>query len=188
MDDIRIDCERVLALVPNFVDDEVSGDVAASVRGHLIDCASCRVAVQEATALRQWFEPVAEESADVEVPAGFAARVTELAFAGAESAESETEESARIHTIEPARERHVPRLVTSGAAAAASDDSPERNLTFAMALTAVAAAILMVFTLLIASGGNGSPEEDLTADEPLRERIQRLNEMQESEGEAPESR
>ena len=73
-----IQCEVVRALVPTYVDGEVSETVASTIRRHLIDCPACRAVAQEEQSLRQWFVAGPE----VEVPDGFAARVARRAFAG----------------------------------------------------------------------------------------------------------
>ena len=92
-----IDCERIVALAPTYVDGEVRSEATASaVRRHLIDCASCRAAVQDETTLRQWFVPTEE----VEVPEGFASRVARRAFAG-DTGESSREGDFVLRPVAP---------------------------------------------------------------------------------------
>ncbi|MEM6671657.1 MAG: zf-HC2 domain-containing protein [Planctomycetota bacterium] len=116
-----IQCDVVQALVPTYVDEEVTESVAGSIRAHLIDCPVCRAVVQEELALRQWFEPTDE----VEVPEGFAARVARRAFAG--------DEGLAPVTITPA----------------ASEGG--RLLSFSRGLVAAAAAAMIAVTLFLAS-------------------------------------
>ena len=101
--DASMDCERAMVLVPTVVDGEASESLASAMRQHLIDCYDCRSAVQEETGLRQWFEPLAGEAglAGVSVPAGFAARVTELAFASADSDEVAADARTGAHGVAP---------------------------------------------------------------------------------------
>jgi anti-sigma factor RsiW len=73
-----MDCKHAIALIPGYIDAELSEAQAAPLRQHLMDCAECRSRVQAEKALSSWFVP---EPALV-VPPGFAARVTRRAFAG----------------------------------------------------------------------------------------------------------
>ena len=73
-----MECDRLKALVPVYVDGELSEELAAPMRRHLMECGACRAAVAEAKAMASWFVPGPE----VAVPAGFAARVTQRAFKG----------------------------------------------------------------------------------------------------------
>ena len=141
-----IQCDVVLALVPTFVDDEVTDSVASTVRRHLMDCSACRNAVQEGQTLRQWFVAAPE----VEVPTGFAAHVARRAFAGDVG-------------LEPA-----PAPV-----AAAPEPPAGRVLAFSRALVAVAAGGLVAISLFLA--GSGGPEvADLDAGKGLQEALLEL--------------
>ena len=73
-------CGDVSALVPGYLDGELSEEQAAPLRRHLLSCPDCRAAAQDLTSLRRWF-PAPEPAG---VPAGFAARVARAAFAGVE--------------------------------------------------------------------------------------------------------
>lgn len=146
-----IDCARVLAAVPTFVDEEVPEGEAASIRSHLADCTDCRAAVQEETSLRQWFVPTDE----VPVPDGFAARVARRAFAGDEGSATE---SLPTHTLTPV--------------AAPADQG--RLLSFTMGLTAAAAAVMMTFTLMLASGDSQGLGDGMGADSLLEDALDEL--------------
>ena len=138
-------CDVVLALVPTYVDEEVRETVASSVRQHLMDCASCRGAVQEETALRQWFVPTEE----VEIPEGFAARVARRAFAG--------DEGLPPVTVTPSAPPEGGRI-----------------LAFSRTLVAVAAAAMIAVTLIIASGERPTVDDPLGADESLDRALEEL--------------
>ncbi|MFT5735271.1 MAG: hypothetical protein ACJA2W_002757 [Planctomycetota bacterium] len=191
-------CERVLELVPTFVDGESSESLSSAVRKHLIDCAECRVLVQEEKGLRQWFEPVAGEAgrADVEVPEGFAARVTAMAFAGS-SATGSLEAPMHVvgsHEQRGSQERRGPRLLRSldagssqaGSLQAGSSGTAARaersSLGFVISMTAAAAALMVSFTLMLAQDRRhdvgGAP---LSADAPLEETLRDLEALNDVE-------
>ena len=146
-----VPCDVVLALVPTFVDGEVTDGVAGTVRRHLMDCPACRNAVQEEQTLRQWFVAGPE----VEVPKGFAAHVARRAFAGDVG-------------LEPA----------PTPAAATPEPPPGRVLAFSRALVAVAAGGLVAISLVLA--GSGGPEvADLDAGKGLQEALLELEQENE---------
>jgi anti-sigma factor RsiW len=76
---VKIACEAARALVPSYLDGELSEAQASPLRAHLLDCPACRETAKEGKALSRWF---VAESEVVTVPAGFAARVARRAFAG----------------------------------------------------------------------------------------------------------
>ena len=151
-------CDVVLALVPTYVDEEAATSVASSVRQHLMDCPACRGAVQEETSLRQWFVPTDE----IEVPAGFAARVARRAFAG--------DEGLAPVTLTPTAPPEAGRL-----------------LSFSMGLVAVAAAAMIAVTLFIGGGPNPGTQDLRATDESLDKALNALVEENRAElnGEAP---
>ena len=71
-------CDEARALVPAYLDGELSADRASPLRQHLMECADCRTKTQAHKAQRHWFIP----SPEVSVPDGFAARVARRAFQG----------------------------------------------------------------------------------------------------------
>ena len=173
--DASMDCERALELVPTFVDGEASESLAGAMRKHLMECHDCRSAVQEETGLHQWFEPLAGEAglADVEVPPGFAARVTELAFGELALAGSSAGSSAGSHAFQSGgalgQERRGPRPLRSVSPAAstapgeqAEEQEESSTLGFLMGMTAMAAALMVGFTLMLAQ--DSRPE---VGDKPL---------------------
>jgi len=72
-------CDDARALVPSYLDGELSEAQASPLRAHLLDCPACREEAKQGKTLKRWFE---FEPAPVSVPAGFAARVARRAFAG----------------------------------------------------------------------------------------------------------
>ncbi|MEM8712169.1 MAG: zf-HC2 domain-containing protein [Planctomycetota bacterium] len=191
-DDELLECERVLELIPTFVDGETSEALAAQVRQHLMGCPGCRMAAQEETNLKQWFEPLAGEAgrADIEVPAGFAARVTAMAFADETGDEFAAAAGESTDPVMPARalaavghERRGPRAL----APSRPQESRSDARGFLVGLTAAAAVLMVTFTLMLAQGdrvdvGDGT----LSADTPLEEALRKLDEQNKAELEALE--
>jgi len=111
-------CKESLALIPGYLDGELSDAQAAPLRQHLIDCQSCRKAASGGKALKRWFEH--DPGVGVEVPIGFAARVARRAFAG------DTGEAP---------------------IAAGAETAPAPILKFVLGFTAAAAALLLVLSV-----------------------------------------
>jgi anti-sigma factor RsiW len=76
---MKITCDDARPLVPSYLDGELTEVQASPLRAHLMDCPACREVAKEGKALARWFET---ESARIEIPAGFSARVARRAFAG----------------------------------------------------------------------------------------------------------
>jgi anti-sigma factor RsiW len=76
---VKFSCDAARALVPPYLDGELSEAQASPLRAHLLDCPACRETAKEGKALERWF---VAEPAGVTVPSGFAARVARRAFAG----------------------------------------------------------------------------------------------------------
>jgi len=74
---MNLTCSEARALVPSYLDNELSEGQAAPLRQHLLACHACREAAQAEKALKRWFVP----SAAVTVPSGFAAEVARRALA-----------------------------------------------------------------------------------------------------------
>jgi hypothetical protein len=77
---VTYQCTDALALVPSYLDGELSEAQAAPLREHLLGCQPCRGSAQDLKGLKRWFVGPAEEASLV--PTGFAARVARRAFAG----------------------------------------------------------------------------------------------------------
>jgi hypothetical protein len=170
--DASMDCERAIELVPTFVDGEASESLASAMRQHLIDCYDCRSAVQEESGLRQWFEPLAGEAglAGVEVPEGFAARVTQLAVS--ESAVRSVDLHAFRGSTGEERERRAPRPLRSVGAEAPTESN---SLGFLMGMTALAAALMVSFTLMLAQDSRVDVgDKPLSAGESLEEGLRKI--------------
>lgn len=191
-----MNCHRSKALVSVYVDGELSEELAGPLRRHLLDCAACRAAVAEAKSLSRWFVP----TAPVEVPAGFAARVAALAFAKTAVPDGEPDGAGRsVHgsdrgVLEPSRAVRAPRhsvdplSPAAGAraleAVAAPTPGADRTARFAMALAAVAAAVLIGLTLLLASGGARGFDGSALQAQPSEDVLKTLEELNRREGEA----
>ncbi len=117
---MKMSCQNARTLVASYTDGELSEAQAGPLRAHLLDCPSCREAVKREVALKRWFEAARAET--VEVPAGFAARVARRAFAG------------------------DPGFLTP---AQPSPSGAGSLLSFVLALSAVAAAVLLAFSIVI---------------------------------------
>jgi hypothetical protein len=80
MDDnaVHPTCDNAAALVPSYLDGELSEAQAAPLRTHLLQCPACREVAKDLKGLKRWFV----EEPPPAVPAGFAARVARRAFAG----------------------------------------------------------------------------------------------------------
>ncbi|MFT7677553.1 MAG: anti-sigma factor RsiW [Planctomycetota bacterium] len=122
-------CVRAEELIPRYVDGELNDVEASPLRQHLIDCQTCRLRAQEVEALGSWFVDPTEQVGPAEAPAGFAARVAALAFAGAAQVEplAGPRSLATAHAEEHARSR-------------------ENQLqTFVLNLTGAAAILVILF-------------------------------------------
>jgi anti-sigma factor RsiW len=152
------DCEDARALVPSYLDGELSEAQAAPLRKHLLECQPCRATAQSSKALKRWFVP----DGPAAVPTGFAARVARRAFAGDTGSDGDL------------AERGLRLLPATG-----SDGEGGTILPFVLRLTAVA-AVLLVF-LSVGLGGLGRPSTtDLRADsaptfDETLHRLERLN-------------
>lgn len=165
-----MNCDRSKALVSVYIDGELSEELAGPLRRHLMECAECRASVSEAKAIASWFVPTAA----IGVPDGFAARVARLAVSGAGAAgvEASGHTAGGADWFVPTRALREPRagvpaqleprgpVSTHGPAGHGSSTqgqlrSVDRTARFAMSLAAMAAALLIGLTLLLASGDGG---------------------------------
>ncbi|MFT7670233.1 MAG: hypothetical protein ACI8X5_002941 [Planctomycetota bacterium] len=114
-----MNCKDCQALIPNYVDGELSEAQAAPLRQHLLDCRDCRKTLLGEKSFKRWFEP----ELAIDVPVGFAQRVARRAFAGDEG------------------------LPEGGNyAAAGAEEKP--LLQFVLRATAIAAALLLVVSVM----------------------------------------
>jgi len=119
---VKFDCKSARPLVPSYLDGELSEAQAAPLREHLFDCLSCREAAKDSRVLLRWFQDARDDVPVVTVPEGFAARVARRAFAG-----------------DPGLLIPAPRA-----------GEPRRELLpFVLTVTAVAAALLLAFSIVI---------------------------------------
>lgn len=205
-----MNCDRSKALVSVYVDGELSEELAGPLRRHLMECAECRASVSEAKAMASWFVP----SAAIDVPEGFAARVTRLATSGAGVSTSGIAVSGApgVGTSDramggddrlvPTRALRDPRpgipaqlgthehagsYAHPSHAPSAHDPSRsiDRTARFAMSLAAMAAAVLIGLTLLLASGdGEGFDGRALQAQQSVENALIELEELNRREAAA----
>lgn len=71
-------CKQQRALIPSYLDGELSEAQAAPLRKHLLACQDCRNQAQGEKSLKAWFQA----EGPVTVPEGFAARIARRAFEG----------------------------------------------------------------------------------------------------------
>ena len=156
---MSIQCENAKRLVPSYLDGELSEAQAGPLRQHLLACAPCRTEAQDLKALKKWFVPLEAPGMAMEVPDGFAARVTRRAFAGGRG---------RIDA-----EEAVVAATTHG------DENGDREaglLTFVLQTTSIAAALLIALSLALRA--MDLPEgETLLAEESLEEVLDRLDDL-----------
>jgi anti-sigma factor RsiW len=119
---MTLSCLDASALVPSYLDGELSEAQAGPLRAHLLDCPGCREHAKHESALKRWFQAAQESRA--RVPHGFAARVARRAFSG----------DRGLAAVPP---------VTS---------EESRLLPFVLVLSAVAAAALLVLSIALQSG------------------------------------
>jgi anti-sigma factor RsiW len=123
-------CNDALPLVWSYLDGELSEAQAAPLRKHLLECHACRNSAQDGKTLKRWF---VRSEADELAPRGFASRVAQRAFAARHA-----ERAERFEEVEADDE-----VVVAGT----RDDS--RVFAFVLRLTAVAAAVLIVVSLVL---------------------------------------
>ena len=166
-----MNCKDCLPLIPSYLDEELSEAQAAPLRQHLMDCRLCRKALSGERAFKRWFEH--EPVVEVAVPAGFAARVARRAFAG-DLARGDRDEAraGREHEL-----REAPLL------------------RFALASTAIAAAVLLAVSMLISqaklpdgdtlrAGGNLDKETLIEKIESLDDPARSTDAVEDSGGDA----
>lgn len=144
-----MECQNARPLIQSYLDGELTEAQAAPLRKHLLDCQPCRASAQGEKNLKRWFV----EPAAVAVPRDFAARVARLAFA-----EAAMEAAGGLAAPMPATAAtYMPtatllttpqRASTSLRAVPAAD---ERNMRFVLAMTALAATVLVLVSIGIRS-------------------------------------
>ncbi len=164
-----MNCNQATTLIGPYLDGELNEAQAGPLRRHLLACAGCRTGVQSHKDLQRWFV----EAEPVVVPAGFAARVAQAAFAG---------ESRALPTV-PALQP-TPFVVAAGRA----EDRPRaegRLLRFVLGLTSVAAAAT-IMVVLSTRDNRLSEGAGLRADERPRltmdQAVEELEALQRAEG------
>lgn len=143
-------CERSHALMTRYVDGELEEALAAPLRRHLLECNGCRGLAVETKNLRAWMEPRPAPA----IPTGFAARVAERAFSGAEP----------VVTLRPV---------------GGSESSIPHLQAFVLAATAVAAGVL--FFLALGLGFANRPGGESLEAAPYTEALELLEELERQE-------
>lgn len=159
-------CEDALSQIDSYVDGQLNEPLAAPLRRHLIDCSSCRLAAQEAEALKSWFVDPEALVGPAEAPAGFAERITELAFG------PQTQKGPR--SLQPAL-----------AGLDARDGTVNELSGFVLNLVAAAAVVLLLLAFGIKR--NSLPEvERLSADSSsMTQSLEALDDLNEEGAQAP---
>ncbi len=132
-------CNESEALVPSYLDGELSEAQAGPLRKHLLACPACRSVAQEERALAGWFE----RPAPMTVPAGFAARVARRAFAGDTGS--------------------APGWRAPGSEAGAAATSEGRLFSLVLHWTAAAAVVLVLLSIALRAD-EGTPRGEVQAD------------------------
>ncbi len=167
-------CKDARPLVPSYLDGELSEAQAGPLRKHLLACPGCRASAQAGKHLKRWFAPTEL----VAVPRDFAARVTQMAFAGVDA------------VPDPApSERWRPTLVAAApweevAVVAAVEPTEGRVLTFVLRL-AVAAAVLAILSSVAIQSLRRPSSADLRADDrrtmTLDQALDKLDQIENAE-------
>jgi anti-sigma factor RsiW len=145
-----------------ILDGELSEAQAAPLRKHLLECHACRNSAQDGKTLKRWF---VQSNSDELAPRGFASRVAQQAFAG-----------RRAAALEVAREVDEERAPVGDG----SEDSG-RVFAFVLKLTAVAAVVLFVLSLVLrfqalpATTGLRADQRNQPSLEELKRGLEQLN-------------
>jgi anti-sigma factor RsiW len=152
-------CRDASALIPSYLDGELTEAQAAPLRKHLLSCQACRGSAQSEKNLKRWFV----EAEAPAVPKDFAARVARRAFAG------DRGEPVDVDTLAGIASKPRTRPLTAA--------KPERVLRFVLALTSVAAQ-----NSRLPRGSELSADDRVT---PTLEQVEkRLDELNKQEAEA----
>lgn len=139
-------CAGARVLVPGHLDEELSTTQGSELRAHLLDCPSCREVLKQETHLRRWFSAGAPEA--VPVPAGFSARVARLAFEG-DPGISYGASEPQVSTGQQLGLGLDPGLGLEVGGASPAGRKRGSLLAFILGATAVAAAALFLFAVLL---------------------------------------
>ncbi len=162
-------CEQVEQLIARSVDNELSVKEVGSLRLHLADCPACEVLSAEARELSAWFV----KEAPVQIPSGFAQKVTAMAFA---------QETASL--LSPAQDLSLDggfeRLQGGGDVVQGSFGGGSESNRFLMRATAMAAILLLALGmgLYVQRSVNN---KDLIAVEPsLEDELKNMDDLNEN--------
>ena len=144
-----IKCAQLTALVPGYLDGELSEEQAAPLRRHLLSCPGCRRGAADLTNLKRW-TTAAVPTGEPAIPAGFAARVAQAAFDG--------EPAQGVLTPQPASAK-------SDRPAARAEATETPILSFILGLTSLAAALLISLSFFI--GVQDQPRGSNLSAEPM---------------------
>jgi anti-sigma factor RsiW len=162
-------CDEALALIPSYLDGELTESQAAPLRRHLLDCQACRAGAQGDKNLKRWFQPDSAGAIPppVPIPQGFAARVARRAFAG-DTGEPEIE-IVPAATAAATIRRPAPRM------------QEDPLLRFVLQATAAAALVVLALSLALRSqtlpSGTSLRASDGRNEISAEQAIERLEQM-----------
>jgi hypothetical protein len=170
-------CTDARPLIMSYLDGELSEAQAAPLRKHLLGCQPCRASAQDMKNVRRWFV----ESDPVAIPREFSARVARRAFQGDRGDGYGAAEGARMESdlvVVPAARR--PGALAARARHATPDDGA-RTLRFVLALTTLAAALVVFASMAIRSltlpGGADLRADDRTHVVPIERALEELDRL-----------
>lgn len=160
-------CTDARPLIMSYLDGELSEAQAAPLRKHLLGCQPCRASAQDQKNSKRWFvasEPVA-------VPRDFAARVARRAFQGDRG------------------EGFAPQAPLSTRPRA--HDVEERSMRFVLALTALAAAVVIFLSIAIRQltlpTGDSLRADDQSTVLPIDRALEELDQLNAKEAPSAEA-
>lgn len=173
-------CDEALALIPSYLDGELTESQAAPLRRHLLDCQACRAGAQGEKNMKRWFQAQALAA----IPQGFAARVARRAFAG-DTGEPQIE----ITPVASPAAHGAPfdlraRLESARGSASRAQEDP--IFRFVLQATAAAALVVLALSLALRSQTLPSGTSLRAADErgeiSVEQALERLDELNLREG------
>ncbi len=171
-------CELAEKMIARSVDNELAVKEVGALRRHLTGCAACATLAEEARDLKGWF--VADDP--VEIPSGFAQRVTSKAFAQA------GEERPSFQRLPGKAPEDVPALpgggLVQGAFGSSAFGAGSKD-RFLVGLTALAAALLVALGMALYMQRASESKNLIADDRTLHEMLDSLNDANRMES-APE--
>ncbi len=183
-------CDEALALIPSYLDGELTESQAAPLRRHLLDCQACRAGAQGEKNMKRWFQPDARAA----IPQGFAARIARRAFAG-DTGEPQIEITPVASPATHVAPFDLSAPFDAARGESARSDSAHRAgpraqedpiLRFVLQATAAAALVVLALSLALRSQTLPSGTSLRAADErgeiSVDQALERLDELNHREG------